>query len=71
MTNEYAEWLPENPFTVANNEDELYLKLSELVESAELRKETGLRGIDWVKKYHSYESVNNKLYELYKLNKLI
>ena len=71
MTDDYAEWLPENPFTVANSGEELYNKLSELIDDAGLRNETGSKGAEWVKKYHSFEAVNKKLYELYKLNKII
>ena len=71
MTDDYAEWLPENPFTVANNEEQLYSRLSALIEDEGLRNETGRLGAEWVTKYHSYEAVNKKLYGLYKLNKLI
>ncbi|MDP4192044.1 MAG: glycosyltransferase [Bacteroidota bacterium] len=65
MTKEYESWLPENPFTVANNADELYIKLNELIDSKSLREELGQKGKLWVNKYHGYESVNSKLYELY------
>ncbi len=71
MSDEYKNWLPENPFVVANNSDELYEKLNELIENGDLRSEIGLKGKDWVKKYHSYESVNQKLKELYKLKNII
>lgn len=66
MTNEYEKWLPENPFIVANNFDELYLKLNELIEDKLLRDEYGRKGQEWVKKYHSFESVNKRLKELYR-----
>ena len=39
MTKEYADWLPENPFVVANNADELYKNLIELIDSQSLREE--------------------------------
>jgi glycosyltransferase involved in cell wall biosynthesis len=71
MTKEYEEWLPENPFVVANNAEQLYTMLNELIDSKELRKETGQKGTEWVKKYHGYEQVNNKLKELYKLKNII
>jgi glycosyltransferase involved in cell wall biosynthesis len=66
MTKEYAEWLPENPFVVANNADELYNSLIDLIDDEKLRIENGKKGIEWVKKYHSFESVNENLMELYR-----
>ncbi len=66
MSADYKNWLPENPFVVANNTEELYAKLNELIESKELRKELGKNGIAWVEKYHGYKNVNKKLMELYK-----
>ncbi len=71
MTEEYAAWLPENPFVVANNADELYQKLSELIENVNLRKELGELGKRWVDKYHGFNTVDSKLKELYRLKKII
>ncbi|MCL5030951.1 MAG: glycosyltransferase [Bacteroidetes bacterium] len=71
MNDDYKNWLPENPFAVANNSDELYKKLNELIDSNDLRNEIGFKGKEWVKKYHSYENVDQKLKELYKLKKII
>lgn len=71
MTDDYASWLPENPFVVANDADELYVKLNELVESMELRKEFGEKGKNWVHKYHGFNSVDKKLKELYKKHNII
>jgi len=65
MTKDYAEWLPENPFVVANNFEELYKVLNELIDNKNYRIENGKRGIDWVKKYHSLSSVNENLLRLY------
>ena len=65
MTKDYAKWLPENPFVVANNFDELYKSLIELIDNENYRMENGKKGIGWVKKYHSYESVNSNLMKLY------
>ena len=65
MTDDYNNWLPENPFTVANNEKQLYEKLFELIENKSLREELGLKGKSWVTKYHGFESVNQRLYQLY------
>ncbi len=71
MTDEYAGWLPENPFTVANNENELYGKLNELIESEGLRDEIGGNGKRWVEKYHGFDNVNSHLQELYRLKHII
>ncbi|MCX6150164.1 MAG: hypothetical protein NTX22_06550 [Ignavibacteriales bacterium] len=71
MTVEYQKWLPENPFVVANNADELYLKLNELIADINFRNEFGEKGKLWVQNYHNFESVNRKLYQLYKEAKII
>ena len=67
MTDDYAKWLPENPFVVANNANQLYNKLNELIDSNDLRNEFGKKGKDWVEKYHGIKSVNNRLKELYNI----
>ncbi len=66
MTKDYAEWLPENPFVVANNFNELYKSLVQLIDNETYRIENGKMGIEWVKKYHSFESVNINLMKLYR-----
>jgi glycosyltransferase involved in cell wall biosynthesis len=66
MTKEYADWLPENPFVVANNFDQLYKSIIELIDNEEYRIKHGKKGIEWVKKYHSFEGVNENLMRLYK-----
>ncbi len=71
MTDDYDRWLPENPFVVANNADELYQKLSELIDDVSLRNQLGEQGKKWVDKYHGYKSVDSKLKELYRQNKII
>lgn len=71
MTDEYREWLPENPFVVANDAGELYRRINELIDSVELREKSGREGKHWVRKYHGYDNVNEKLKELYKLNNII
>jgi hypothetical protein len=71
MTKDYEQWLPENPFVVANDADELYSRLIELIDNKGLRVEAGLKGIEWVKKYHGYEQVDKKLKELYRLKNII
>ncbi len=71
MTKEYSDWLPENPFVVANNSNDLYKSLIELIENATLRKQIGEAGKKWVEKYHGFKNVDFKLKELYKLKKII
>jgi glycosyltransferase involved in cell wall biosynthesis len=71
MTEVYSGWLPENPFVVANDENELYNKINELLENKNYRQQVGERGKQWVEKYHGYKSVDSKLKELYRLNKII
>lgn len=71
MNDDYAEWLPENPFVIANNADELYSKLNILIDDENYRVSLGEAGKNWVRKYHGYESVNEKLRELYKLRNII
>jgi glycosyltransferase involved in cell wall biosynthesis len=71
MTDEYAEWLPENPFVVANNGKDLYDHLSRLISSEQIREEFGSRGKLWVDKYHGFKSVNSRLMELYREKNII
>ena len=71
MSKPYINWLPENPFVVANNKDELYLKLNELIEDKSLREDIGKKGKDWVNKYHGFENVDKELKKLYKTNNII
>jgi glycosyltransferase involved in cell wall biosynthesis len=66
MTKDYAVWLPENPFVVANNFDELYKSLVELIDNENYRIENGKKGIEWVHKYHGFASVNENLMKLYR-----
>jgi glycosyltransferase involved in cell wall biosynthesis len=65
MTKEYANWLPDNPFVVANNFNELYKSLIELIDNENERIEIGKKGIAWIDQYHSFEGVNKKLKQLY------
>lgn len=71
MTGEYAAWLPENPFVIANDAAGLYRRLNELIENQYYRKEIGEKGKQWVIKYHGYESVNSKLKEMYQIKGII
>lgn len=71
MTKDYADWLPENPFVVANNFDELFEVLIKLIDNENLRIDLGKKGIEWVNKYHSFESVDKELKRLYKISGII
>lgn len=66
MTKEYRAWLPENPFSVANNERELYQVLNDLIVDAAYRRNAGDAGKKWVDAYHGYARVNARLYEFYR-----
>ncbi len=66
MTCDYSEWLPENPFVVANDADTLYDRLIELIDSPSLRRQLGARGQKWVHAYHGFGSVNSRLMSLYR-----
>lgn len=65
MTPDYVAWLPENPFVLATPET-LFDRLIELIDNPELRAEKKLAGRKWVEKYHSYESVHQRLMDLYR-----
>jgi len=65
MPDEYRNWLPENPFIVANSEDELYDQLLFLIDNHEYRQEQGEKSKYWVDNYHGFSNVNKRLYELY------
>lgn len=71
MTKDYADWLPENPFVVANNFNELYKSLIELIDNEKARIEIGKKGIAWIDQYHSFKGVNKKLKQLYIQHKII
>ena len=71
MTKDYSAWLPENPFSIANNFDELYKTLIELIDNESFRIENGKKGIEWVNKYHSFKNVNDNLIKLYRENGII
>lgn len=71
MTEEYQEFLGDHPFVVANNENELKEKLIELIDSKNLRESIGKKSIEWVRKVHSYKSVNDQLMKLYQTHGIL
>ncbi len=64
FTKDYEEFLPENPFIVAN-EETLYDVIANIIKNPEILFEYSRRSVNWLKKYHSYEAVNNNLMKLY------
>ncbi|NLH60187.1 MAG: glycosyltransferase [Ignavibacteriales bacterium] len=66
MTDDYLNWLPENPFVVVNDEETLFEKLIELIDDYNLRNFIGEKGKLWVEKYHGFDSVNSRLIGYYK-----
>lgn len=65
MTPDYLAWLPENPFILATPET-LFERIIEVIDSPELRRAKAREGRAWVEKYHSFESVNARLMQLYR-----
>lgn len=65
MTQDYIEWLPENPFVLATPET-LFERLIDLIDNKELRRQHSKMGRAWIEKYHSYDSVNARLTALYR-----
>lgn len=65
MTADYIAWIPENPFILAS-EQTLFQTLVDVIDSPSMRAEKKKSGRTWVEKYHSYESVNSRLMELYR-----
>ncbi len=62
---EYMEFIPENPF-ICCNIDTLKETLINIFKNRERLKEYSEKGRAWVEKYHSFESVNRRLEELYR-----
>lgn len=65
MTPDYLAWLPENPFILATPET-LFERIIEVIDTPELRRTKAREGRAWVEKYHSFESVNARLMQLYR-----
>lgn len=71
MTEDYKNWLPENPFVLCNNADELYANLKLLIDDRDRRERLGKLGKEWVIKYHGYESVYKNITELFQRKGII
>jgi glycosyltransferase involved in cell wall biosynthesis len=63
-------WLPENPF-IAANANNLADKLIELIDNKNYRQKKRSESRAWVRKYHSYDSVFNKMLEFYKKRNIV
>lgn len=70
FTDEYLRFIPDNPF-INSNIEYLGENLKMLIDNESKRKELSLKGIDWVRKYHSYSSVNEQIMELYGKHNII
>ena len=70
FTKDYKEFLPENPF-ISSNIDELYNVIAGILKEPQVLNKYAEAGINWVKKYHGFESVNNRLEDLYKVAGII
>ncbi len=69
FSEEYLKFLPENPF-IACGIDSLKSEIIKYIENINLLKDVSVKGRQWVEKYHSYESVNEKLEQLYSENNI-
>jgi glycosyltransferase involved in cell wall biosynthesis len=70
FTDEYLKFIPENPFITCNIKT-LKDSLIKIIENPDLLRKYSEDGRKWVEKYHSFESVNGRLMELYKSNGII
>lgn len=70
FTNDYLKFLPENPFITAN-EKTLYDVIVDIIKNPDILIEYSIRSVEWLKKYHSFESVNNQLMTLYKKHNIM
>ena len=64
FTDDYLKIIPDNPFISCNIEN-LKDTLKRIIENPVMLKPFSEKGRKWVEKYHSFESVNNRLTELY------
>lgn len=65
FTDDYLKFIPENPFITSNIKN-LKNNLLKIITNHEILKSYSENGRKWVEKYHSFESVNNKLMALYR-----
>lgn len=70
FTDDYLKFIPENPFLTCNI-NTLKETLIKIIDNPMLLKSYSEVGRKWVEKYHSFESVNAKLMDLYKKKGII
>ena len=70
FSDDYLKFLKENPF-IHSTIDTLKEKISGILDNPGTLKDIALKGRHWVETYHSFESVNKILMELYKLHGII
>jgi glycosyltransferase involved in cell wall biosynthesis len=70
FNDDYLKFIPENPFVTCNI-DTLKESLVKIIDNPETLKTYSEKGRAWVEKYHSFESVNSKLMELYRSKGII
>jgi len=64
FSEDYLKFIKDNPF-IHSTIDTLKEKLISLIDNRNIIKEYSVKGRRWVEKYHSFESVNKRLNELY------
>jgi hypothetical protein len=67
---EYLKFIPENPF-ISCNINTLKESIFRIIDNPEQLKDYSEKGRMWVEKYHSFDSVNNKLMALYRSKGII
>lgn len=67
---DYLKFLPENPFITCNTET-LGQTIADIIDNHGTLEDTAVRGRKWVEKYHSFDSVNRKITELYQKHDII
>jgi glycosyltransferase involved in cell wall biosynthesis len=70
FTDDYLKFIPENPFITCNIKS-LKENLVKIIDKPELLQSYSENGRKWIEKYHSFESVNAKLMDLYKTKGII
>lgn len=64
FSEDYLKFIKENPF-IHSTIDTLKEQLISLIDNRDLMKDYSEKGRRWVEKYHSFESVNTRINELY------
>lgn len=70
FTDDYLKFIIDNPFIHSTTET-LEENLISLIDNENLRNDISVKGRKWVERFHSFESVNRKLMEYYKINNIL